>query len=172
MTPSLVRRLRSGDAHAGQVLDDLYREPIYRLCCAYLDNVEEAEDAVQEVFCRVLRAEQVPDNFRAWLYRIARNYCLDVKRQWIQRGPKGTLPSESKLGEVLTGHLSRLLKQEEQARMMQVLATLPESEREILSLRYSAGMSRDQIAELLELTTSVVKSRLFEGLKKLRSGVI
>ena len=153
-------------------MDDLYREPIYRFCCAYLEDVEEAEDAVQEVFCRVLQAKQVPDNFRAWLYQITRNYCLDVKRKWIRRGPQGVLPSESRLGEALTGHLARLLKQEEQARMMQVLATLPESEREILSLRYSAGMSRDQIAELLELTTSVVKSRLFEGLKKLRSGVV
>ena len=134
--------------------------------------MEEGEEAVQGVFCRVLRAEKVPDDFRAWLYRIACNYCVDVKRQWVRRGPEGPLPSESRLGEALTGHLSRLLKQEQQARMMQVLASLPESEREILSLRYSAGMSRDQIAELLDLTTSVVKSRLFEGLKKLRSGVV
>ncbi len=172
MTPSLVMRLRAGDAEAGRLLDNLYRDTVYRFCWAYLENVADTEDAVQEVFCRVLRTKQVPDNFRAWVYGIARNCCHNALRQRARRRAEGALPSDSQLGDRLSGNLTRLVKREAHARVMQILASLPTSQREILRLRYSVGLSRAEIAELLELTESVVKSRLFEGMKKLRSGVV
>ena len=61
LTPSLVARLRSGDTTAGGLLDQLYRRAVVRFCRAYLGSSEEAEDAAQEVFYRVLRATDVPD---------------------------------------------------------------------------------------------------------------
>ena len=42
-----------------------------RLAWGYLSDLDDAEDAAQEIFCKVLEAETVPDDFRAWLYRVA-----------------------------------------------------------------------------------------------------
>jgi len=168
MTQSLIARLRAGDADAGKLLDELYREAIYRFCWGYLENTADTEDAVQEVFCRVLRAKRFPDNFRAWVYRVARNYCHDAARRQALRRAEGGLPCDSQLGKAVTGNLTRLVKREVRSQMMRVFASLPTEQREILSLRYTEGLSRAEIAEVLDLTEPVVKSRLFEGLKKLR----
>jgi len=168
LTPSLVARLRSGDTTAGNLLDQLYRRPLIRFCAGYLRNQQAAEDAVQEVFCRVLRASEVPDNFRAWLYRIARNYCVGVLRG--QRGARQpqVLAPPSHLADAITGQLSRLVKQELRARMAQVVAALPEEQREVLMLRHGDGLSRAEIAYVLDISEATVKSRLFQAISKLR----
>lgn len=167
LTPSLVVRLRAGDATAGVVLDDVYRQPMLRFCLGYLGRLQDAEDAMQEVFCRVLQATDVPDNFRAWLYRVARNYCLNVIRT-RERHPARALPPDSQLDADWTGHLTRLVRQEERSRLGHLIGALPLGQREALRLRYAEGFSRSDIAYVLDVPESVIKSRLFEGLKRLR----
>ncbi|MHC5112150.1 MAG: RNA polymerase sigma factor, partial [Planctomycetota bacterium] len=53
LTPSLVLELREGKASAGKLLDDLYRDVLYRFCWGYLKNTAEAEDAVQDICFKV-----------------------------------------------------------------------------------------------------------------------
>lgn len=167
MTPELVSRLRAGDQNAGRVLDKLYRAAIIRFCTGYLVRVEEAEDATQEVFCRVLAANEVPGNFRAYLYKAARNHCLNVIRN--DRLRNRVLSSSSQLPpDSQTGHLTRLLKQEQHSRLTHLVESLTDDQSESLILRYREGLSRLEIAEVLDTTESVIKSRLYEGLKKLR----
>ena len=168
LTPSLVCRLRGGDAQAGGLLDETYRQAMIRFCWAYLGNLEEAEDAVQDIFCKVLKADDVPDNFRAWLYRIGRNHCLNLLRARARREARWALPPDSALDAQLTGNLSRLAKQELRSRIMHLLGALPSAQREVLCLRYAEGLSRSEIAYVLDLPESIIKSRLFEGLKKMR----
>lgn len=170
LTPSLVVKLRDGDEHAGRMLASLYHDAILRFCWGYLGRREDAEDACQEVFWRVLRADEVPDNFRAWLYRIARNYCLNVIRDRGRREEKvgANLPTEPGEVRMITGNLTRLVRGEHQARMIDLIQQLPETQREILRLRYTEGLSRAEVAQILDLPESIVKSRLFEGVKRLR----
>lgn len=168
LTPSLIARLRAGDAQAGGLLDQLYRAAMIRFCWGYLESPEEAEDAVQDVFCKVLRATQVPDNFRAWLYKIARNHCLNVLRDRARKRDDRCLPSESRMAADLTGNMTRMVKQELRSRIIHLVSALPTAQREALRLRYAEELSRAEIAYVLEIPESVVKSRLFEGLKKLR----
>jgi len=167
MTPQLVIRLRAGDSEAGKLLDTLYREAIIRFCTGYLGQVERAEDATQEVFCKVLATDRVPDNFRAYLYRSARNHCLNVIRD-DSRHKVDKAASPSRLPTAQTGHLTKLVRQEQHSRLAQLVDSLSTGQREALRLRYTEGLSRGEIAEVLEVAESVVKSRLFEGLKKLR----
>ena len=68
----------------------------------------------------------------------------------------------------LTGNLTRLVSRELWSRIGHLLAALPASQREPLRLRYAEELSRAEIAYVLDIPESVVKSRLFEGLKKLR----
>lgn len=168
LTPSLVARLRSGDTTAGGLLDKLYRQAMVRFCHGYLGNTEEAEDAVQEVFYKVLRTTDVPDNFRAWLYRIARNHCINVLRARARRGDQHDLPPASGLAAEATGNLTRMVKKDMRARIASLVAALPLEQREVICLRYGDELSRAEIAYVLGTPESTVKSRLFQGLKKLR----
>ncbi len=167
-TPSLVARLRSGDPGAGAFLDKLYRDALVRCCWGYLGRVDEAEDAVQDICYKVLTAECVPDTFRPWLYKIARTHCLNLLLHRARRKDGAELPAASQVDELLTGHLTRLVRKEQQSRISELVASLPETQREVLRLRYVEDLSRAEIAEVLQIPESVVKSRLFEGLKRLR----
>ena len=168
LTPSLVAALREDDTQAQTLLDRLYRERVFRFCWGYLGRVDAAEDAVQDVFCKVLSAKRVPDAFRPWLYRVARNHCLNTLRGRARRKDNHVLPSGSRLDAHATGVSTKLGNREQRSRLMHLLAALPAMYREVLHLRYSEELPRAEIAEVLDIPESVVKSRLFEGLKKLR----
>ena len=168
LTPTLVMHLRDGDLRAGALLDSLYRDALVRFCWGYLGRIEEAEDAVQDICFKTLSTDSVPDSFRPWLYKIARNHCLNVLRGRARRRDDRPLPAPSQVHEVLTGHLTRLVRDERQSRLSELVADLPEIQREALRLRYVEELSRQEIAEVLEVPESVVKSRLFEGIKRLR----
>jgi RNA polymerase sigma-70 factor (ECF subfamily) len=169
LTPTLVRRLRQGDPEAGKLLCDRYHPPLMRFCFRYLGQEDEAEDVVQEVFLRVLKNDALPENFRAWIYKIARNRCLDVIRARGRRQESLELPPASKLDAELTGCLTRLVRREQRGHLRRTLAELPETQREVLHLRYAEDLSRAEIAEVLDLPEPVVKSRLYEGMVKLRA---
>ena len=168
LTRSLAVRLRSGDPKAGALLEKLYRGPMTRFCWGYLESVEDAEDAVQDVLYKVLRAPEVPDNFRAWVYKIARNHCLNMVRDRARRQAGRVAMPDAQRDAALTGNLTRMVKQELRSRMMHLLGALPVAQREILRLRYAEGLSRPEIAYVLDAPEKLVKSRLFDGLKKLR----
>lgn len=169
MTASLLLALRAGDSGAGSLLDRLYRSPLQRFCTRYLGNSEDARDAVQAVFCKVLGTDKVPDDFKVWLYRIARNHCLNLLRSRRRKKDARRLQTGLDRGADWTGHLTRLVRAEEAQRLVAALERLPEEFREALYLRYGEALSRDEIARLLDVSVSVVKYRLFEGLKKLRT---
>jgi DNA-directed RNA polymerase specialized sigma24 family protein len=140
LTPSLVVQLRDGHADAGKVLDQLYRSRLVRFALGYLGNREEAEDTVQDVFYRVINSPAVPNNFRAWIYEICRNCCLDRLRAKNRRLDDQTLPTTSYFADHMTGNLTRLIK----------------------------GVSRAEISQVLGIPENLVKHRIYNGLEKLR----
>lgn len=170
-TAALAERLRKGDADAATLLNELYRQPLLRFCWGYLGSMEEAEDAIQEIWYKVLTAGRIPDSFRPWLYKIARNQALNILRHRAARKDAHELPAPSRVDALLTGQLTRLVKDEMKSRLGELVAALSDAQRETLRLRYVEGLSRAEIAEVLDIPASVVKSRLFEGLKTLKENV-
>ncbi len=168
MTPTLVAKLREGNAEAGQILDQMFRARLTRFCLGYLSNREAAEDVVQDVFFRVLRSTTVPDNFRAWVYEISRNRCLDRLRSRKRRIDDRTLPTFSHIAVHIAGNLTKLVKSEQQEHLWQHLIELPSGQREVLLLRYAEGLSRAEIAKVLGIPEKLVKHRIYNGLLKLR----
>ena len=168
MTSSLVARLRVGDREAGVLLDSLYREALVRFCWGYLGRMDEAEDAVQDICYNVLRAECVPDAFRSWLYKTARNHCINLLRRREKRRDGANLPPGSQVFESLTGQLTKLVRSEQRSHLDELVRSLSHAQQEVLRLRYTEGLSRGEIAEVLDISETVVKSRVFEGLKRLR----
>jgi RNA polymerase sigma-70 factor (ECF subfamily) len=164
----LVTRLREKHPDAAATLHRLYRDALLRFCWGYLGGVDEAEDATQEISYKVVSAANVPDAFRPWLYRIARNHCLNRLRDRGRNPVNHHLPAPSQLDAALTGQLTRLARDEAKSRVAAMVLELDESYREVLRLRYVEDLPRGEIAEVLDIPESVVKSRLFEGLQKLR----
>lgn len=167
-TALLVRRLRAGKADVAVELDRMYREPLLRFCWGYLGSMEEAEDALQEIWYKVLTAPLVPDSFTPWIYKAARNHCLNMRRHRARRKEGQAMPGASQIAASMTGNLTKLLQDELEDQLRAEVAALPAAQQEVLRLRYVEGLSRTDIAEVLEIPESLVKSRLFEGVKKLR----
>lgn len=163
---ALVARLNEKAPEAAALFHQLYRNALIRFCFGYLGQVEEAEDAVQEICIKVLDAPIIPEHFRPWLYKIARNHCLKSLRARSRRNRELVRPSQ--IPEAITGHLTRMVKDEMRARLTEVFQQLSEEHREVLRLRYVEDLSRAEIADVLDLPEPLVKSRLFEGMKNLR----
>lgn len=167
-TRLLVTRLREGDSEAAVLLNHLYRKALIRFCWGYLGSTEEAEDAVQEICYKVLTMDVIPDRFRPWLYKIARNHSINMIRDRANVREGNGEKHVSQIQDVLTGYLTRMVHEEQQQHMTELVDALSDTHREVLRLRYVEDLSRLEIAEVLDLSEPLVKSRLFEGLKKLR----
>ncbi len=166
-TEALVARFRAGDTLAGDELSGLHRPALLRFARRYLRHEADAEDAVQEVFARVLSSGTEPDDFRVWAYTIARNVCLNRLRAY-GADPVLRLATGVDLAADHTGELTRMARAEDAEALESVLAKLSDAQREVLVLRYLEDLGREEIAEVLGLTVAVVKSRLFEGVQRLR----
>jgi RNA polymerase sigma-70 factor (ECF subfamily) len=144
-----------------------YAGTLYRVAFSVLRNPSDAEDAVQEAFMRVLRhrdtLSEVRDQ-RVWLIRIVWNIVLDRKRR------AKTRPETDDVSELARVLPSNGLSAEAQAAAAQhhahVLACvekLPAKEREVLTLSAFEELNSVEIATVLGITESSVRSRLFRA---------
>jgi len=160
-----ARRRAEDDALAGLV--DQYASSLYRVAYSVLRNRADAEDAVQETFLRVLRHRaslgEVRDH-RVWLIRIVWNIVLDRKRRAKTRPETDDV---SELARVLpsTGLSAEELAAAAQhhAHVLACVEKLPTKEREVLLLSAFEELSSVEIAEVLNITESSVRSRLFRA---------
>lgn len=163
----LANRLRAGDPAAAPLLEE-FRPAIVRFAYGYLNDAAAAEDAAQDVFVKALSARSTPDNVRPWLYSIARNHCLNLLRSRRVRAEEA-MPSRAPWADSRTGHLTRLVRAENQEELRRKVASLSPDHREVLELRYGEDLGREEIAVVLDLPPSVVKSRLYEAMKRLKA---
>ena len=160
--------LRAGGASVAEWIERACRDDLVRFCQRYLRRREDAEDAASEVILRVLSAHEVPEEFRPWLLRIARNHCLNRLRDAAPRAHE-TLASDAQVIATATGPLTNAARADDRALVERTLAQLSPAERELLQLRYVEDLQREEIATILDLPVSVVKSRLYEAVARLRA---
>jgi RNA polymerase sigma-70 factor (ECF subfamily) len=159
-------RGRAEDA-AISALVDQYAGALYRVAYSVLRNSTDAEDAVQEAFLRVLRHRdtlaEVRDQ-RVWLIRIVWNVALDRKRRAKTRPETDDV---SELARVLpsTGLSAEELAAaaEHHAHVLGCVEQLPAKEREVLLLSAFEELTSVEIAAVLDITESSVRSRLFRA---------
>jgi RNA polymerase sigma-70 factor, ECF subfamily len=148
-------------------LVEQYASTLYRVAFSVLRNVADAEDAVQETFLRVLRHKatlgEVRDH-RVWLIRIVWNIVLDRKRRAKTRPETEDV---SDLARVLpaTGLSAeeRAAAAQHHAHMLGLVDRLPAKEREVLVLSAFEELSSVEIAQVLGVTESSIRSRLFRA---------
>ncbi|MGC1241699.1 MAG: RNA polymerase sigma factor [Chryseosolibacter sp.] len=141
------------------------KNKLFRFALSFLRNEDEAKDIVQEVFIRVWNGREqmaAVQNWEAWCMRITKNLSLDRIRVLTR---KRTEPIEESLGihhEALTPHESTEMGESMQ-KISQMMAALPEKQRQVMHLRDVEGYSYQEICEILELDMSQVKVNLFRA---------
>jgi RNA polymerase sigma factor (sigma-70 family) len=156
----LVARLRSGDERAFEVLVDRYRGRLLGFCRGMLGSNEDAEDALQEVFVAAhdaIMADERDIHVRPWLYRIARNRCLNHLRR--QR-PETNGPLDEHLHDNGVTTEDEAERRQELRDLVAGIRALPETQRNALLLRELEALSYDEIAASLDTTVPAVKSLL------------
>jgi RNA polymerase sigma-70 factor (ECF subfamily) len=152
-----------------------YSGTLYRVAYSVLRNSADAEDAVQEAFMRVLRhrdtLSEVRDQ-RVWLVRIVWNIVLDRKRRAKTRPETDDV---AELARVLpAGGLNaeqRASAAQHHAHVLACVEQLPAKERQVLMLSAFEELSSVEIASVLGITESSVRSRLFRA-RNLMGGLL
>jgi RNA polymerase sigma-70 factor (ECF subfamily) len=166
----IVDRARAGDRLALGDIYDLYVTPIYRYVLAHVGNPSEAEDITEEVFLRVVehvhRFEWRDVPFSAWIFRIAKNQLISHVRKHGNRLSgiaDGLDVEDSRPGpERLVEHTLTMRE------VFQACEKLPPLQRQIIALRFGAGLSVRETAETLGKTENNVKVLQHKAIAKLQ----
>ena len=162
--PQATASQRIGDALSR------YEGPLLRYARGLLGDLERARDVVQDTFLQLCREDpaRVDGHLPQWLFTVCRNRALDVQRK---EGRLRTLdPAALDAQASPEPTASRRLEAEDALReVVEVLATLPPSQQEVLRLKLQEHLSYQQISEVTGLTVSHVGVLIHNGLKSLRA---
>ena len=158
----LMLAFSRGDRGCFDKLFSKYKKPVINFAHRFTGRREVAEELAQEIFVKCYMAApdyQVRARFSTWLFRIARNHCLnEVRRQDYRYHTEPLDGPEPAGGAASPEQLAQAYALREA--LLQTMARLPESQRTALLLSRQQGMPYDQIAETMETSVSAVKSLL------------
>lgn len=173
----LVGRIAAGDRDAFAELVERHHRRLLRVCERLLGDAEDARDAVQEVFLKVMVKA---GGFRpkalvsTWLYRVAVNHCLNVLRRrrlrrWVSLSPAEDEDAAAPLdpAEERADPHRELDARRRWSRVQRAITALPPSQRAVLVLARFEELSYKEIAETLGITLGAVESRLFRAMRAL-----
>jgi RNA polymerase sigma-70 factor (ECF subfamily) len=144
----------------------LYVEQVFRYLYSRIGNMHEAEDITAETFLAAFESFdrfRQDEHFASWLFTIARNKATDYFRQ-----QKNTA-SIDKVVDIPEDNdpLSEVIYSEQTAALTKLIRALPEEERELLRVRFLAGMSFPEIAHFLNRNEEAVKKSIYRLLARL-----
>jgi len=162
---ALVRRAQT-DAQAFGALYDRYVQRVHRYCLYRTNNAHEAEDLTAQIFLAAL--EGLPGyrqegHFAAWLFSIARHKVAEYHR----RVPQKSL-DESRLPPIQRDLELTVEKSQRSEKLLRLIQTLYEDERELIHLRYVAELSFAELAKLLNKNEDAVKKMLYRLVARLK----
>src|SRR4051794_21066091 len=156
----LIELTRRGQHGAFEALVQRYQSRLLAFCRHMLNSTEDAEDVLQEVFAaafNAMLADSRPINARPWLYRIARNRCLNHLRRPTSAGQDSMDVFERDGGATTADTVH---KREEFRQIVADVQDLPETQRTALLLREIDALSYDDISVAMDTTVPSVKSLL------------
>ena len=170
----LISRARTGDREAFGGLVEQYRDNVYRLAYRMCGNAYDADEAAQEAFVAAWRA--LPNfrgdaKFSTWLYRLTTNAAIDVMRREKRHQTVGD-GEMMDLADDADSPQETVERTEQQEAVQKALATLSEEYREVLLLRYMEELDYAEIAEVLQLPSGTVKSRINRAKAALKTALL
>jgi len=175
ITEKLILAAQNGDMDAFGSLYDMYLPRIYRYCIARVRNAAESEDLSEEIFIKALtnlhkfnwnNALGGTNPFIAWLFRIAHNHVISFTRRLSNKTPT------TELGEWIPDQtLSPSQQVESQISIDEVfifVQKLPSAQRDVIMMRFSAGLSIAETAAALDKNESNIKVLQHKGVNTLK----
>jgi RNA polymerase sigma-70 factor (ECF subfamily) len=176
----LMALVQVGNLDAFDEIVARYQDGLFRFLRSYTSSTAIAEDLLQETFLKVYTQRERyknQGNFKAWLYRIARNLCIDHKRA-LGRRPVGHWIAEEDLAPDGIENFDKAIDEADDARdhvftreleekMQDALAMLSKREREAFLLRRVEEMSYEEISQTLGCTLSAAKMRVKRAFDKI-----
>lgn len=137
-----------------------YHAELYRFAALRTGSRSDAEDIVQEAFLKLLTASGEITHPRAYLYRCVANACCDLKRRRMFHEPLRPDQPQEEPDPAL---------REEAERLAALLDRIPPEQAEVIRLHTFASLRFTEIAEILDIPVTTVKSRFQYGIEKLRN---
>jgi RNA polymerase sigma-70 factor (ECF subfamily) len=164
----LVGACQRGERDAFRALFETYKNKVYSIALRFSGDEATAMDISQDTFVKLFSCIgdfRGDSSFDTWIYRLVVNSCLDHRRRAWRLIPLaddflGTL-------RVSGDSLSELLRSERGARVRAAIDRLSNDLRIVIVLRYTEGLSYEEIAEVLGCSTGTVASRLNRAHKNL-----
>ncbi len=164
----VMMRVRGGDVEQLSILFERHHARLFNYCLRLTGDRETSRDLVQEVFFRMLKYRgtyREEGTFLPWLYRLARNVCMDHLR-----GPRREVPHEENAPEPVARdpHPGEMVERREETRLLgRALRALPVEKRELLVMARFAALGYDEIAQVLGCTVDAVRVRVHRALREL-----
>ncbi len=176
----MAAEVQNGNTQAAHVLMSRHRDGVYGMALRMLRNSEDAAEVTQEALVKALTKIDTYDTsrpFAPWLYRIARNLCVDRHRR---RRPTSELneeitaaPGVMEGGARFGQRADEVAHQNElNAALAVAMGTLGDKYREIIVLYHYDHLSYREIAERLDLPDGAVMNRLFRARRKLQVALL
>lgn len=151
------------------------KDKLFRFALRMLSNVQEAEDAIQEVMAGLwVRRDEWANwkNLEAYCMTATRNHCIDRIRRRRHREVKEI--GEAGIADTGGGRdpYEQMMQKEMSYRIRQCMAELPENQQLVMHLREVEGFSYNEIAEVLRISLDQVKISLFRGRNAIKKTII
>jgi len=173
---TLVAQHLQGDAQAFAELVTRYTAPIFNLAFRLTGDRAEAENVTQEAFLRAYAAlprSRADLAFKPWLFQIAVNLCRDLARKkrpaaFAELAQEDDIAPEEASEDQSPLLLETVAERELEEALARAVAGLPEAYRAVVTLRYTEGLSYEDIAAALGLPVNTVRTHLFRAKAMLR----
>jgi len=147
---------------------DRYERVLVSYAKEITGDLESARDAVQETFLRLSRQDVVAlePRLRPWLFLVCRNCALDHRRK-VVRFRAEPIEDDEWLSDEPSPPMHAIAA-EDAGRLRELVAALPRQQRELIKLKFEAGLSYKEMAEALRTSVSTVGVQLHDAIKTLR----
>ena len=166
----LAQALIGGEPEAFERFVEYFRAKIFRYSWLMCGQPDDAEEVAQETMLKVFEnfsQLREPERVRPWVFRIARNACLMQRRKSVfapaQELSLDDLPPAEELADEARPPERELLDSELRAVLDRVILELPPAYRPVVVLRDLEELTTEETAQILDLSTDVVKTRLRRG---------
>ena len=163
----IILKAAKGNAKAQKQLYELYAKAMFNICYRMMNNIHDAEDMLQEIFCDAfnrLDSFRFDSTFGAWIKRITINKCInELKRKKVTLELKEEITPESVSDDFEDTEYTQLSV----SHIKHAMGLLPDGYRIIFSLYMLEGYDHQEISEIMNITVSTSKSQLARAKKKL-----